>query len=511
MDSLSTELLEHIVSFLDVKDWMVMYEVSTQFSMAMDSDALWKRVGTALYRDTCDVGLYQNDWMALVRDRNRKSNITVMKIPLCMEKDAHRIYTNWQEMTGSSVRVGAIIDPYGNPNVTLAEPCLSVYLETDQKNVTLSFKIQVRRQPPGRHVSWYSQHHFTKEKSNWGVHRLLPRSEITPDSGYVHDDGCVHLRIFITPMRIRLYFVETWHMHTYHGMGLVDVKNMECYRFSLSYYGETLKTMRDTFFPQMNHHHLCFWICDAREGEGIVPIFKITEEQEKLPMKDVIAKHEYQTGNSILWIHRLNNEGLIFIKRMEEGHICWKKQMTLPELRVMMVDDMILVYEKMLRETTLDEIASITTDRTVVLLLLKRSELDRVRQIYQDYRDNIFHNLALLDEKKKEIKMETILSTVSSLYTNWRVLHYHTCHGNKHRLLHALIRRPHLGYACDHCGAYNFCGTRYKCMVCSDYDLCEACHSLPVSRHRYIFDHHIIRRVHSTIHETSHPLHAIAL
>jgi len=37
----------------------------------------------------------------------------------------------------------------------------------------------------------------------------------------------------------------------------------------------------------------------------------------------------------------------------------------------------------------------------------------------------------------------------------------------------------HRGVICDSCDAHNFTGLRFKCLMCPDYDLCEACHARP--------------------------------
>ena len=47
-------------------------------------------------------------------------------------------------------------------------------------------------------------------------------------------------------------------------------------------------------------------------------------------------------------------------------------------------------------------------------------------------------------------------------------------HSARATLEYAAIGR-HLGFCCDRCGATDFTGPRYKCSVCVDYDLCQAC------------------------------------
>ena len=36
--------------------------------------------------------------------------------------------------------------------------------------------------------------------------------------------------------------------------------------------------------------------------------------------------------------------------------------------------------------------------------------------------------------------------------------------------------RSHVGVTCDGCGCSPIVGTRFKCLVCVDVDLCAACH-----------------------------------
>ena len=42
----------------------------------------------------------------------------------------------------------------------------------------------------------------------------------------------------------------------------------------------------------------------------------------------------------------------------------------------------------------------------------------------------------------------------------------------------------HTGIFCDGCKANPIIGTRWKCLKCSDYDLCEACHSKDAHEHK---------------------------
>lgn len=47
----------------------------------------------------------------------------------------------------------------------------------------------------------------------------------------------------------------------------------------------------------------------------------------------------------------------------------------------------------------------------------------------------------------------------------------------------------HEGVSCDSCLKNNFHGSRYKCLVCFDYDLCESCYEAGVTNSRHTADH----------------------
>ena len=45
----------------------------------------------------------------------------------------------------------------------------------------------------------------------------------------------------------------------------------------------------------------------------------------------------------------------------------------------------------------------------------------------------------------------------------------------------------HHGYICDGCEMNPIIGNRYKCMICGDFDYCEACEEKFKNEHRHPF------------------------
>ena len=521
MNHLSVDVIQEVMSFLDATSLTSMASVSRFFFHVVDHDKSWEQAGRSLYENAVYLRSYCSDWRALIRDRNRKNPHMVMNTTLLYEEEEHqRIYTEWRSLPDSfsMTRVRMIIDPYGNQNIDGIADCLSIYLEADTapSDITLAFTFSLRR-PKGRHRSWKSRHHFTSAQNTWGVHNLIHRSEIAPiDSGFVVD-GRIHLQLLVHVVQFRLRIMETSEMKKHEGRGLFHMDTKGHQRNVMA--GETIRAFRQKHFPLQPH--LVFWICDSREGEGIVPIHRIHEQQGDLPMMELLSGCSDQRGEILLWADRFDpSESLLFLKR----HVASKRRLvvegrsTMDNLHRRMRDDSILVLEKTMEEVSIDTLASV--DHITVVLILDRNNLEDVRRLYQDHRDRVFRRLEemLLDSIQhcRLLSMEEILLEGSKIYTDWRIVNMLSRYHNKIMLLRKMIQRPHISYACDRCGKLNFTGIRYKCRECRDYDLCEDCHSLPLMPHRYLFrrDYNyqeIVVRSHSVEHQSDHTLRAIVL
>jgi len=542
MDRLSLEVLGRIASFMDAEALTTSASLSRLFYEAVDHDAYWKQAALVLYplsSQTRAESLYMYDWRAMIRDQNQKDTSMIVDYEFPWEGESSRIYTPWKIFPYGRQRkkIRMIIDPLGNNNVYQPEgPCLSVYLEVwdlkvhdedEEDPVTLSFKFTLQRDPKkGNPRSWScNYHHFSLSCHNWGVHNLIFRSAITPESGFVTPDNKIHLRLYLSVVRVRLRIVETGTIMKRQGKGLVDLDS-EGHRIEVMG-GEILRTIRQKYFPQQAT--LFFWVCLHREGEGIVPIRRIRSDEERLSM---MALEEYQNerGEVILWADRFeDSEHPYFLKRLvlsdvSVPRVVWEGRVSQEALLQESSDtgkNLVLVGEKDLQELEPASLSSSSdnTTETRVVLLVERERLETVHKIYRSYNDQAFQRMEELLDKRSRccrwVSMEEILCVGSRVYTDWRIrrlLQQH--HVNKTMLLRDLLRRPHLGYACDRCGGYNFTGPRYKCAVCSDYDLCEKCHLLPLLPHRYIFRCNPERKdinikIPSEEHQPSHPLYKI--
>lgn len=540
MNDFPVEILGKIASFMDAEMLTTSTFLSRTFLEVVDRDAYWKQAALVLYPRCSTLSSYLYDWRAMIRDRNRKEKNMTLDFDLDWDNSGYRIFTPWKPLdttATTATKIRMIIDPFGNPNVTYPEgPCLSVYLETDT-DITLAFHIVLDRDPEkGAPQQFHCRsHHFRLLSRNWGTHRLIQRSEITPGSGFVKKDGKISLQIHLSIVWIRLRIVEEDSLRERQGRGMMDMDTPGFQTMMMG--GETLVSFRQKYSSSYGRDPVCFWICDHREGEGIIPIKRISSKEERQPLMKVLDMHSNECGQVLLWADRSNerqeeeeeeeSSKIYFVKRLQEnGSVRWVDRLGKEDLiSLLQKKTCTVMEEKYLQPWTEDDGRSQL--QTKVILLLNRDrgeeELNTLRKIYQTYFDKVFHTLNDLYDRItlrfQQVSMDEIFYVASKIYVDWRIRQfYQEFHQNKTMFLRHLLRRPHIGYACDRCGTYNFTGTRYRCQECTDYDLCEACHLLPIMPWRFLIPARSINS-HKTMtvkipwkdHQSSHSLYVISL
>jgi hypothetical protein len=521
---LPEDVILDICSFLDADSVISMSSVSKSFFRALDHDPLWKHVGQVLYPHVSHKNHpYLRDWRALVCDRNKKAAPFLERKNKIHWMASERYRTSWEVIPNTSIRVRLIIDPHGNPNLlpptVPLEPGLSVYVEIhpDHHNTTLSFRFSILSTGDREtRFLWKSSHHFTNEDSNWGVHRLIQRDQITTESGILRND-CFILQTRISIVTLHLRIIETSEMKQHRGIGLMHLDTRGHTMEVMG--GETIRSLRQKKFPLQPS--LVFWVCEYRERCGLLPILRITGDDEETRLTDLSRKYKNKMGEMILWADRFDDRtDAFFLKTLDdkEDFPRFQKRASLEELTTAQSTYGLLVLEKTLEEVSLSDLSTwniseiaaaqarhglLIIDKTIdptwnvseIILAISPTQLEKVRTLYQSYRNDGFSRLEQMlqdyDDTNgyRTLSMRKILLAGSRMYNDWRIMYrLLTHHRNKASLLREMIQRPHLSYMCDRCGTSNFTGTRYKCRQCRDYDLCKDCYDLPILSSRYVFD-----------------------
>ena len=283
--------------------------------------------------------------------------------------------------------------------------------------------------------------------------------------------------------------------------------------------GETIRSLRQKKFPLQPS--LVFWVCEYRDRCGLLPILRITGDDEETRLTDLLCKYKNEMGEIILWADRFDDRtDAFFLKTLDgkEDFPRFQKRASLEELTTAQSTYGLLVLEKTLEEVSLSDLSTwniseiaaaqarhglLIIDKTIdptwnvseIILAISPTQLEKVRTLYQSYRNDGFSRLEQMlqdyDDTNgyRTLSMKEILLAGSRMYNDWRIMYrLLTHHRNKASLLREMIQRPHLSYMCDRCGTSNFTGTRYKCRQCRDYDLCKDCYDLPILSSRYVFD-----------------------
>lgn len=501
MEFLPHDILRCVASFWDVETLTTATSVSKTFLCLVNHDGYWQQAAGALYPEHLDVVAYTYDWRAMVYDRNRKNATAVMDMLILYEENVERLYTRWTSLPGQCTKVRTIVDPFGNANVNLEEPALSVYIginESEEDPLTLRFRVVLLCDPcKGPHRSWTCTHHFTPASSTWGVHTLIPRSQLTPESGFV-TGGTIHLRVDVRVATVRLRVVETAALRQHRGRGLLAMDTEGHVREVMR--GETFHSFCLRHFP-LPGRFLRFWLCKYREGEGLLPVRKIREDQYRLSIMNLLGKEINELGEIVLWADRWDDgDGRCFLKRDDVffERVSWEE-----------VNRRGTGY---VREKTLDAFDALNASETKDLdqtMVLLEGDYEHKRE-----RDEAFAQLGQLQERHSRghlVSMRKIIVAGARVYLDSRIMNLFHRYQDRGLLLRDLMERRHLDYACDRCGKYHFTGVRHKCTVCVDYDLCADCLGRQITPHRYRFDRGKVYRVPCTEHQDSHRFRAISL
>jgi hypothetical protein len=111
------------------------------------------------------------------------------------------------------------------------ESFISVYLEADTKeDITLSFRITLRcdKEKGNSRTRECLEclecfEHFSTGVSSRGSYSLIRRCEITSTSGFLDEDGILHVKTQVQVFCMKLRVVETSTLQNHQGLGLMNM------------------------------------------------------------------------------------------------------------------------------------------------------------------------------------------------------------------------------------------------------------------------------------------------
>ena len=115
---------------------------------------------------------------------------------------------------------------------------------------------------------------------------------------------------------------------------------------------------------------------------------------------------------------------------------------------------------------------------------------DYCERCYEAFKNSHNHEFSVMEKPDNEnIYMSNLNLSVNG-YNNFNIL-FHNNNMKGRRIenngTNSNFRNIHFGVACNGCGVSPILGTRYKCSVCDDYDLCEECEKKLAEEHGHPF------------------------
>ncbi|KAH9073680.1 hypothetical protein Ae201684P_003183 [Aphanomyces euteiches] len=119
-----------------------------------------------------------------------------------------------------------------------------------------------------------------------------------------------------------------------------------------------------------------------------------------------------------------------------------------------------------------------------------------VNELEEDWRRDVARHLrrhleqrwdqatVLLNQPLRHLTLSDLLTVGRSLdFHSHQILHaFNQCKKDARLTLAYMMEGRHLWQYCDMCGAVDFQGMRYRCTVCVEFDICDACHGKSLSR-----------------------------
>jgi hypothetical protein len=510
------------------------------FYKITDNVSLWEKASKNEFshlRHTKDASPYQDDWMALFKDKNRR-NTSMFYSWIIDDIDINERRTS-PRFTIGEFSFELICDPYGNPNIDDDDDIdegVSAYIQCTNKHqweCTGVFSLRLSN-PMDENIycEWGRVHRFHNNAPSWGVHSITPLDKLPK---YVADNKTkltINIRLFV--MKIQVYTsvisqgfgLEKTDARIYYIHSLAPLKEMIANDFNIPVHSLRLWLFANKWNDNSNYK--VRMKCLMRDDMEVWNLL-----QDQYLYNHQVSIFAENTTTPITKKHRL-----FFIKWLDKNVIHHVGTITVSPSEITLkrlfeiVSDLVnypgidfgfflehrpnkfnrIIHHDHGLDTTLEEFFQ--EDEGHILVFYKKFDVDIVNKCYKQSKIDLLDEVELL-KNQRIIKIRQVydlyercgfhLFRLHKLYTS------RICKNGRNMLDHILYTHSHLDYWCDSCGTKDIKGVRYKCTKCKDYDLCSFCFANTTQfRYRAQFYKHRYTYIPCTDHSISHamtPIH----